>query len=130
MHRRFRIDRTPIWSLIDLLKTMAIDFVPETLAAAETINAWIASQDDLPSGAACERMVGFCNFEVRGTKVSAIAQPYRFYLLKRAQDERAAMDAATLAEIDKILEEAGASELMDAQLTRAIGFKDNLEIWL
>ncbi|MEM9086818.1 MAG: glutathione S-transferase family protein [Pseudomonadota bacterium] len=117
-------------TLIGLLKAMAIDFGPETLAAAEAINAWIATQDDLPPGAPCERMLGFCNFEVRGTPVSAIAQPYRFYLLKRAQDERDAMDEATQAELDRMLEEAGASELMNAQLTRAIGFRDNLEIWL
>ncbi|MEO0590387.1 MAG: glutathione S-transferase N-terminal domain-containing protein, partial [Pseudomonadota bacterium] len=35
-------------TLIAFLKAMAIDFVPETLAAADAINAWIAAQDDLP----------------------------------------------------------------------------------
>ncbi|MEO1647880.1 MAG: glutathione S-transferase family protein [Pseudomonadota bacterium] len=117
-------------TLIDLLRAMAIDFVPETLAAAKTINAWIASQDDLPPGAPCERMLGFCNFEVRGTPVSAIAQPYRFYLLKRAQDEREAMDEATRAELEDMLSEAGVVALMEAKLTREMGFQNNAEVWL
>ena len=117
-------------TLIDLLKALAVDFVPETLAAADAINAWIAAQDDLPPGAPCERMAGFCQFEVRGTPVSAMAQPYRFYLLARAQAERAAMDAATREELDGMLEQAGMGALMDATLTRAMGFQDNREVWL
>ena len=117
-------------TLIDLLKVMAIDFVPETLAAADTINAWIDAQDDLPSGAPCERMVGFCEFEVRGAKVSAMAQPYRFYLLKRAQDELAAMDEASRAEVTAMLDAADTLAVMEATLTREMGIKDNQEVWL
>ncbi|MEM6856779.1 MAG: glutathione S-transferase N-terminal domain-containing protein [Pseudomonadota bacterium] len=117
-------------TMIDLLKVLAIDFTPETLAAADTINAWIEAQDDLPAGAACERMVGFCEFEVRGTKVRSIAQPYRFYLLKRAQDELAAMGDEDRAEVTTMLEAADMLRVMDARLTREMGFKDNREIWL
>lgn len=117
-------------TLIDLLRALCVDFVPETLAAAEAINAWITSQDDLPPGSPCERMLGFGSFELRGTPVSAIAQPYRFYLLARAQAERETMDEATRAELDAMLDQAKASALMDARLTRAMGFEDNREVWL
>ncbi len=117
-------------TLIDLLRALSVDFVPETLAAAAFINDWIEAQDDLPSGTKCERSVGFCQFDVRGIEVSAMAQPYRFYLLARAQDELATMDGEDRAATLALLEEAGMSELVEAKLTRAIGFKDNLEIWL
>lgn len=122
-------------TLIDLLKALGEDFVPETLAAAETINAWIAAQEDVAPGSPCERMLGFCQFEMRGpsgqsTPVSAIAQPYRFYLLARAQAERDAMDPATRAELDVMLEQAGVSALMGAKLTRSMAIQDNREIWL
>lgn len=117
-------------TLIALLKAIAVDFVPETLAAADTINAWIAAQEDLPPGAACERMAGFCSFEAAGTPISAMAQPYRFYLLARAQKLREAMDEATRTELDVMLERAGMRAVMDAKLTRDMGFQDNREVWL
>lgn len=117
-------------TLIALLGAIAVDFVPETLAAAETINRWIDAQDDLPPGAPCERMAGFCSFEVAGTPVSAMAQPYRFYLLARAQELREKMDETTRAELDALLEQAGMRALIDAKLTRSMGFQDNREVWL
>ena len=117
-------------TLIDLLGVMAQDFVPETLAAAEAINAWISRQGELAPGAACVRGVGTCEFDVRGTVVSALAQPYRFYLLKRAQDEYAALDADDRHSLDAMLESCNMTVLLDATLTRDIGRKDNLEVWL
>ena len=117
-------------TLIDLLKALAIDFVPETLAAADAINAWIAGQDDLPPQAACERMAGFSQFEASGVAVSAIAQPYRFYLLARAQAEREAMDEGTRAQLDDLLEQAGMLAIMDTKLDRTMSIQDNREVWL
>lgn len=116
-------------TLLALLKVLAIDFAPETLAAAETINAWLA-ENTPESGSKVERSVGFCSFEVRGTAVSAMAQPYRFYLLKRAQDELAAMGEEDRADIEAMLAEAGMGEAIKASLTRQMDIKDNQEIWL
>ena len=61
-------------TLIDLARVMAEDFVPETLAAAEAINAWLAQQGDV-SGETIERGVGFGDFKLRGKPISALAQP-------------------------------------------------------
>lgn len=116
-------------TLIALLEALSVDFVPETLAAAEVVNGWLDANTPEP-GAPCERMLGVASFEASGTPVSAIAQPYRFYLLARAQAEREAMDEATRAELDALLERAGMHALIDAKLTRAMGFEDNREVWL
>ena len=117
-------------TLIDLLKIMAIDFVPETLAAADAINAWLAEQNDLPEGTPSKRAVGKAVFDLRGTTITAIAQPYRFYLLKRAQDELAAMDESTRAQVIAMLDKAGMTPVMTAKLSREMGLKDNKEVWL
>jgi len=117
-------------TLIHLLAAMSEDLVPETLAAAHTINAWIAKQDELAPGTACARGVGSCEFDVRGTTVRALAQPYRFYLLKRAQDEYAALEADDRQSVDAMLESCNMAPLLGATLTRDIGRKDNLEVWL
>lgn len=117
-------------TLIALLKILAVDFVPETLAAAQTINQWIAEQDNLTPGTKCERAVGFASFDVRGTKVNAIAQPYRFYLLKRAQDELTNMDVTSRQRVMALLDQAGMTAAIEAKLTRAMDIQDNQEIWL
>ena len=45
-------------SLIDVLKHIAIDFVPETRAAAICINQWLDQQTDLAKGTKVERGIG------------------------------------------------------------------------
>ncbi len=117
-------------TLIDLLAVLSQDFVPETLAAAEVINAWIAEQGELAPGTECARGVGLCKFDMRGTTISALAQPYRFYLLKRTQDEYAALGDGDRQAVDAILESCNMAPLLGATLTRQIGRKNNLEIWL
>ncbi|MEO1730312.1 MAG: glutathione S-transferase family protein [Pseudomonadota bacterium] len=117
-------------TLIDLLKAMAVDFVPETLAAADAINAWLAEQNDLPALTPSKRAAGTASFDLRGTTINAIAQPYRFYLLKRAQDELASMDEGTRAEVNAMLDKAGTTPVMSAKLSREMGLRDNKEVWL
>lgn len=116
-------------TLLDVLRAFAEDFVPETLAAAEAIDAWIAAQDELAPGTACERGAGTAEFEVRGITVRAVAQPYRFFLLKRLQDARAAMQPADGQAIDELLDACGMTPVLGATLGREVAFRDNLEVW-
>ncbi len=117
-------------TVIDLLAVMAQDFVPETLAAAETINTWITAQEDLAPGTPCARGLGYAEFELRGTPISALAAPYRFYLLKRAQDEYAALGEDDRQALNVILDRCNMTPVLGATLLRDIGRKDNLEVWL
>ena len=116
-------------TLVAALRVLAEDFVPETLAAAETIDAWIAAQDDLAPGTEVPRGVGFCRFTLRGVEINALAQPYRFYLLARVQDACAALDAADRADVEALLTACGMAPLLDVRLSRGIGREDNLEVW-
>lgn len=116
-------------TLIAVMRHLATDFVPETLAAAATINHWLSTQDDLASGTTAERGVGFCQFEIAGVTISALAQPYRFYLLARVQATYESVTAVEQATLSSLLEEAGMGELLSARLTREIARTGNLEVW-
>jgi glutathione S-transferase len=115
-------------TLLEVLRILSEDFVPETRAAADFINQWLADKQPEP-GAAAERMLGMGEFSVRGQSMSAIAQPYRFYLLQRVQDLYAALDADDQAAVDTMLAGCGMSEILAITLDRRVGRSDNLEVW-
>ena len=118
-------------TLVDILRQLATDYVPETRAACEAINAWLAEQEDLVPGTTVERRVGEdAVFDLAGTEISVAAQPFRFYVLKRVQDEFEALEEAGRAAAVELLSACGMRELLDLKLTRAIGRRNNLEVWL
>ena len=116
-------------TLIELLRHLAIDFLPETRAAAATINEWLADNAVEP-GTTAERAVGLAEFEVQGTSIKAIAQPYRFYLLTRVQNIYDELAAEDQADVKKMLKSCNLAELLDIRLTREIGRHNNLEVWV
>ncbi|MDG2304328.1 MAG: glutathione S-transferase family protein [Candidatus Binatia bacterium] len=117
-------------SVVEILRQLAIDFVPETKAAAQSINDWLAQQDSLAAGTEVMRGVGLAPFTVEGTTVNALAQPYRYYLLKRVQDEVAGLSEGARADVLELLERCEMAEVLDFRLTRGIGRENNLEVWL
>jgi glutathione S-transferase len=117
-------------TLIDVLKHLATDFVPETRAAAICINEWLDNQAQLDPGTEVARGVGAGSFELQGTTINALAQPFRFYLLKRVQDEVASLDDKAKADVMNLLSACDMVEILDMTLTRDIGRDNNLEVWL
>lgn len=116
-------------TLIELLRHLAIDFLPETQAAADTINQWLADNNVEP-GTTAERAVGFADFEIEGTPLRAIAQPYRFYLLARLQNLFQTLSEEDQVDVSAMLANAGLEEILELRLTRDIGRQGNLEVWL
>ena len=117
-------------SLIEVLKHIAIDFMPETTAASATINQWLEENQAMPSNTVAERHVGFTEFELMGTQVRAIAQPYRFYLLSRMQDFVDALPDQEKTSVQELLQQCGMESLLSTRLTRGIGRNNNREVWL
>jgi glutathione S-transferase len=117
-------------TLINVLKHFAIDFIPETRAASIAINEWIDQQDDLAPGTEVVRGVGLCPFEVRGVKVNALAQPFRFYLLGRVQSEYESLGENDRKDVEAMLAASDMTEILDLSLSREIGRDNNLEVWL
>jgi hypothetical protein len=62
--------------------------------------------------------------------VNALAQPFRFYLLKRVQDEFDALGGQDQSDVAALLSVCDMNELLDFKLSRGIGRENNLEVWL
>ena len=116
-------------TLVAALQRMAVDFVPETLAAADHINTWLDERPDLAAGTKVERGVGLAHFEVEGEGLHGLAQPHRFYLLGRAQAAFDALSPADRSRVEETLDQCGLRSALDARLSRGIRFQDNVEVW-
>ena len=117
-------------TLIDILKHFAIDFIPESLAAYECVSSWLQENKDLPSGTEVSREVGKCKFQVNGVIIDAVAQPFRFYLLKRLQNQFDSLSAKDQEEVRQLLKECHMDEVLNMRLSREMGRANNLEVWL
>ena len=65
-------------TLIPVLKILADDLVPETLAAADFIYRWLAERKPDPGAVAVGRLaeaLGTADFIVRGETIKALAKP-------------------------------------------------------
>ena len=120
-------------SLMAVLRILAEDFVPETLAAAESINGWLAENKPETGTPAVGRLAqarGMATFALRGETIEALAQPHRFYLLQRVQDDYASLSETEKAAVDAVLSKSGMTAILDASLNRRIERADNLEVWV
>lgn len=116
-------------SLLAVLKVLAQDFVPETMAAADSINQWLA-ENKPPQGDTVERMLGNARFEVRGQTITAVTQPIRFFLLQRVQEIYRLANDQDKAGIRAMLGRCSMESLLEIQLHREIQQVDNLEVWV
>jgi len=119
-------------SLIAVLRILAEDFVPETLAAADAINGWLAENKPEKGAPAVGRLAqapGTATFALRGETIEALAQPHRFYLLQRVQDDYASLSETEKVGVDAVLFESGMTAIVNASLSRRIDRADNLEVW-
>jgi glutathione S-transferase len=120
-------------TLLTVLRVLAEDFVPETRAAAEYINTWLAENQPEAGEPAVGRLAqaaGVAKFSLRGETINALAQPYRFYLLQRVQDIFADLNSADRVAVADMLDACGMSAILSATLDRRISHSDNLEIWV
>jgi glutathione S-transferase len=128
LHARQLADEIPE-TLINLLRHVARDFVPETLAACQLINNWLDVEKP-PAQLALERGVGMCEFAINGQSIKALAQPYRFYLLARAQQVYDESSEMAQADMLALTDRCDLTPLLATRLSRSIGRENNQEVWL
>ena len=116
-------------TLLEVLRVIAEDLMPETRAAALSINEWLA-ENQPTKGASAARYLGKAEFIVRGDTNVAVAQPYRFYMLQQVQDAYSECSIDERADVKSLLKVCGLGELLDITLLRRLGQEDNLEVWL
>ncbi len=119
-------------TLLEVLRVVAQDLLPETKAAAQSINQWLAN-NPVGSGHRAARYLGQndgkASFVVRGQSFETGAQPYRFFELQIIQDAYRAYGKDHCADIDAMLQSCGLHELMQIRLSRRLEQRDNLEVW-
>lgn len=111
-----------------VLRKIGEDLVPESKAAAECINQWLADNNPAP-GDPVERGVGFGEFELRGTKVTALAQPWRFLLLARMQKAFGELEDDPKEEVRDLIRDLGLESLLTLTIDRQVKRHDHLEVW-
>lgn len=116
-------------TLIELMQFISMDFIPETLATADCINNWL-EENKPESGKAVDRGVGFASFELKGKTINALAQPYRFYLLKRVQDFYMTLPEKDRKAVVELLTECKLEKLLESALQREVRWEDNRECWV
>lgn len=126
-------DRIPE-TLMTVLRVLAEDLVPETRAAAEVINQWLAANQAEPGtpaqGLLAERLFGMAEFSMRGQSVSAVAQSYRFVILQRLQQQYMRLTTPQRLDVSDLLRRCGLEALLSIRLDRQLGWSDNQDIWL
>lgn len=118
-------------TLVDILRHFAIDFVPETEAACKAINEWLAENSGLAAGTEAQRAVGQPgSFVIQGIELRTVAQPFRFYLLERVIRTYEGLGDREQEEVLAMLKLCNMDKLLNYRISRPIGRKDNLEVWL
>jgi glutathione S-transferase len=121
-------------TLVTVLKVLAEDLVPETQAAAEVINQWLATNQPEPGssaqGSLAHRMFGMAEFNLRGQPISAVAQSYRFVILQKLQQQYAQLAPAEQEDVAALLQRCGLECLLTTKLDRQLGWSENQDIWL
>ena len=111
-----------------VLTKIGEDLVPESKAAAECVNQWLADNNPA-AGDPVERGVGFGEFELRGTKITALAQPWRFFLLARMQKAFNELDDTPKKEVHDLMRDLGLESLLTLTIDRQVKRHDHLEVW-
>ena len=116
-------------TLVEVLKHLAEDFVPETKVHAQVINLWL-DENQPATGTKAERFLDKASFEIRGQTIESISQPYRFALLQRVQDYFGSLPADQQQQVEEVLAKCKLEELLSIRLNRRLGWENNLDIWL
>ena len=116
-------------TLVNVLKLLSEDLVPETKAAAKVINTWLA-ENNPEFGAPAERFFSKASFQVRGQEIRSVAQPYRFYMLQKVHDLYNALGAEEQSDLAGLFESCGLGEMLNIVLDRRLAIVDNLDVWL
>lgn len=102
-------DRLPD-SLQRVLRLMGTDAVPVLLATIRAVEAWADEHAEI--GAEAPRAVGLAESTLRGVPLTRGAQCYALWMLQRVQDPYRALDVASRARIDQVLEGSGWEPLL------------------
>ena len=121
-------------TLKSMMRHVADEWLPEIAAHYEHANQWLADRPDLVAGTngkdnPASRNIGEAVFEWRGTRITTVVQPYRFWLLQRLHDDLAAAEPSDQARVRQLFRDTGVEALLDLRTIRRVERVDHLEVW-
>lgn len=117
-------------SLIDLMRFISADYLPEILAHIDFTNNWL-EKNPSPREAhnPADRSIGGASFKWRGHNLTTAVMPYRFFLLQRLQDAFDQLNPAQKASVRSLFAGVGAEEFLDRRVKQRVVRENHLETW-
>jgi glutathione S-transferase len=121
-------------SLEPVLSVMFAHWAPGLLAEAQAFNAWCAEKSDAPAGtpvSADERArihptTGPIEYAWRGVTMKRASAPHVLWMVQRALDHVAAMDAGARQRLDALMARTGGAAITAVRLDRRLARTDNV----
>lgn len=115
---------------VALLRWVMADFTAELIAVRGAFAEWVGAHPDHAPGARIDEKrdqpdIGEITFDYRGGRITALARAYMLWMLQRAQDDLAGLDALERMEAEAFLDDVGAKELLTTALARRLDRKEN-----
>ena len=121
-------------SLLQLMRFIADDYLPEITAHVERANVWLERHPEIESGSPTNNKsmksgLGLAPFAWRGTEIETVVIPYRFYLLQRLHNAFDRQSGKDQKYIRDIFESTGIAGLIDLRTDRTMERRNNQEVW-
>ena len=130
-------------TLLDLMRFVADDYLPEIAAHVDRANQWLAEHPDIEPGTngldnpAARGLTGggglvtggSVTFQWRGQDLTTGVLPYRFWLMQRLHDDLADADTNSQARVRKAFVDTNLELLLDLRTLRRVERHGHLEVW-
>jgi glutathione S-transferase len=121
-------------SLLQLMRFIADDYLPEIAAHVERANNWLERHSEIETGSPTNNKsmksgMGLAPFEWRGATIETVIIPYRFYLLQRMQDAFDRQPQDDQSAVRTVFESTGLGSLFTLRTGRRIERQGNQEVW-
>ena len=121
-------------SLLQLMRFIADDYLPEITAHVERANSWLERHPEIETGSPTNNKsmksgLGLAAFVWRRAEIETVVIPYRFYLLQRLQDAFDDQSEGDRSAIHSIFGNTGLDTIFETRTNRRLKRKDSQEIW-
>ena len=121
-------------SLLQLMRFISDDYLPEITAHVERANSWLERHPEVEKGSPTNNKsmksgMGLAPFKWRGAAIETVVIPYRFYLLQRLQDAFDRQSDEDQGAIRTVFESTEIAGVIDLRTDRRMERRDNQEIW-
>jgi hypothetical protein len=120
-------------SLEPLLEHIATDIFPELTDKLAFIDDWvkrIQPADGEPvTEKAHQRQLGLVQTQFRGVPIEVGVEPYLLFLLQRAVDSDAELEAEQIQRVEEYLQRLGLAEALPGDRRYRVARRNNIEVW-